>query len=319
MAKYRNRLPQLSGKLFLTDAGMETYLIYHEGLELPYFMAFPLLNNPQGLAHVRAYYERFCLLARDAGSGLVLESPTWRANSDWAKRVGYSKHQLANANRQAIELMAEMRDLFETPHSPMVISGNIGPRGDGYVPGQQMNADAAQDYHTDQIEIFRQSDADMISAFTLNYVDEAIGIARAAVAAGIPVAISFTVETNGRLPAGQTLGDAISEVDARTGAAPAYYMLNCAHPTHFIDSLDSGSNWIKRLRGVRANASRRSHAELDTMTDLDDGNPLELGGQYADLRRQFRHINVLGGCCGTDHRHVSAIAATCIACAEAQF
>jgi S-methylmethionine-dependent homocysteine/selenocysteine methylase len=313
MPKYRTRLPQLSDHVFLTDGGMETTLIFHEGLDLPLFMAFPLLNDAAGLAKIRAYYERYCGMARDAGAGFVLESPTWRANPDWAARIGYSKDALADINRKAIDLMVEMRERFEAPRSPMVISGNIGPRGDGYVPGQMMSAQEAEDYHGEQIGVFRATEADMVSAFTLNYVNEAIGVARAAKAAGMPVVISFTVETDGRLPTGQTLKDAIAEVDTETGAAPAYYMLNCAHPLHFADTIATGGIWMKRLRGLRANASKRSHAELETMTDLDVGNPVELGRQYAELRRKFRHINVLGGCCGTDHRHVEQIAFACLA------
>jgi homocysteine S-methyltransferase len=310
-AKYRAHLPQLSDKVFLTDGGMETTLIFHEGLDLPLFMAFPLLNDPAGMIKIREYFERYCKLARDAGLGFVLESPTWRANADWASRIGYSKEALADVNRKAIELMAEVRDRFETPQSPMPISGNIGPRGDGYVPGSMMSAQEAQDYHAAQIAVFRDTAADFVSAFTLNYVNEAIGVARAAKVAGMPVVISFTVETDGRLPTGQTLKDAIAEVDTETGAAPAYYMLNCAHPTHFADSIATGGIWMKRLRGIRANASKRSHAELETMTDLDIGDPAELGRQYADLRRKFRHINVLGGCCGTDLRHVEQIRFAC--------
>jgi S-methylmethionine-dependent homocysteine/selenocysteine methylase len=311
-AKYRSHLPQLSSdRVFLTDGGFETTLIFHEGLDLPLFMAFPLLNDATGLAKIRGYYERYCRMARDAGLGFVLESPTWRANPDWAEKIGYSREMLADTNRKAIDLMVAMRATFETPRSPMPISGNIGPRGDGYVPGKMMNAREAEDYHAEQIAVFRDTPADMISAFTLNYATEAIGAARAAKAAGMPVVISFTVETDGRLPTGQTLRDAIAEVDAETGAAPAYYMLNCAHPTHFADSLRQGDALMMRLRGLRANASKRSHAELDTMTDLDIGDPVELGRQYAELRRKFRHINVLGGCCGTDHRHVEQI---CFAC-----
>ena len=145
----------------------------------------------------------------------------------------------------------------------------------------------------------------------MNYVEEPIGIARAAKAAGMPVVISFTLETDGRLPTGQTLKDAIVEIDAETGKAPAYYMINCAHPTHFEGALEAGEAWIKRLRGLRANASTRSHAELDQATDLDAGNPVELGRQYAELRRKLRHVTVLGGCCGTDFRHVEQI---CFAC-----
>jgi S-methylmethionine-dependent homocysteine/selenocysteine methylase len=310
-AKYRARLPQLSDRVFLTDGGMETTLIFHEGVDLPCFASFDRLKSAEGVEQVRRYYARYAKMARDAGVGFVLESPTWRANPDWAEKIGYSRPALADINRKAIGLMAELRAEFETPQSPMPISGNIGPRGDGYNPGRQMSAREAQDYHGEQIAVFRDSAADLTSAFTLNYVEEAIGVARAARAAGMPVVIAFTVETDGRLPTGQTLKEAIVQTDAETGAAPAYYMLNCAHPTHFAGTLEPGAPWVKRLRGLRANASRRSHAELDAATDLDDGNPQELGRQYAELRRKFGHITVLGGCCGTDHRHVEQIALAC--------
>jgi homocysteine S-methyltransferase len=311
MAKYRNHLPQLSDKLFLTDGGMETTLIFHEGVNLPYFASFDLLNSAEGQTHVTRYYKRYLAIARKAGLGFILETPTWRANPDWAAKLGYAKAALADINRAAVALMADLRDDFETLGCPIVISGNIGPRGDGYSPDRIMSADEAEAYHAEQIAVFRDSEADMVSAFTLNYVGEAVGIARAAKAAGVPSVISFTVETNGRLPTGQTLHDAIEEVDAETGNAPAYYMLNCAHPTHFADALKTGARWVQRLRGIRANASKRSHAELDAAPDLDAGNPAELGEQYAALRRKLRHVNVLGGCCGTDHRHVEQI---CFAC-----
>ena len=251
-------------------------------------------------------------LARRHGLGFVLESPTWRANAEWAAKLGYDRDALAGANRQAIALMAQLRDGYETPDAPIVISGNIGPRGDGYRPDAMMSAQEAQDYHGDQVSIFRDTEADFVSAFTLNYVNEAIGIARAAKSADMPVVLSFTVETDGRLPTGQSLKEAILETDAETGSAPAYYMLNCAHPSHFQDALDLGEPWIERLRGLRANASSRSHAELDAATDLDAGDPVALGRQYRDLRRRMPRLNVLGGCCGTDFRHVEQI---CFACA----
>jgi len=314
-AKYRTRLPQLSDRnVFLTDGGMETTLIFLDGIELPHFASFDLLKNAQGAATVRRYYARYCKLARDAGLGFVLESPTWRANPDWAAKLGYSKLDLARANQKAIALMVEMRAAFETAKSPMPISGNVGPRGDGYNPSAMMSASEAADYHGEQVGVFGASAADFVSAFTMNYVEEAIGVVRAAKSAGMPSVISFTVETDGRLPTGQSLKDAIIETDAKTGAAPAYYMLNCAHPTHFQDALEAGEPWVERIRGLRANASTRSHAELDQASDLDAGNPAELGRQYADLRRRFGHINVLGGCCGTDFRHVEQI---CFACEPA--
>ena len=310
-AKYRTRLPQRSGQMFLTDGGMETTLIYHDGIDLPCFAAFTLLRTPDGVAHTRAYYARYAAMAKRAGLGFVLETPTWRANADWGAKLGYSRSELAQANRQAVDLMAELRAEFETPRSPMVISGAIGPRGDGYDPGRMMSADEAQAYHAEQIAAFRDSQADMVTAFTLNYINEGIGVARAAKAAGMPVVISFTVETDGKLPTGETLKEAITAVDAATGAAPVYYMVNCAHPTHFREALATGESWVKRIGGLRANASRRSHAELDQATELDAGDPVEFGHLHADLRRMLPHATVLGGCCGTDHRHVEQISFAC--------
>jgi S-methylmethionine-dependent homocysteine/selenocysteine methylase len=311
MAKYRARLPQLAAdKLFLTDAGMETCLIFLEGMDLPHFASFDLLKNDEGIAQVRRYYARYAAMARNANLGFVFETPTWRANRDWAAKLGYDAKTLADMNRRAVALMAEMRSEFETPRSPMVISGNIGPQGDGYRPDALMSVNEAQDYHAEQINVFAGTDADFVSAFTMNYVNEAIGVARAAKAARMPIVISFTVETDGKLPTGQTLKDAILETDMKTDKAPVYYMLNCAHPTHFEDVLKD-EPWTRRLRGLRANASRRSHAELDEAPDLDAGDPVELGRQYRDLRSKMRQFTVLGGCCGTDHRHVEQISFFC--------
>lgn len=311
IAKYRARLPQRSQQIFLTDGGMETTLIYQDSIELPCFAAFTLLRTAEGVAHTRSYYARYAAMAQRAGFGFVLETPTWRANTDWASKLGYSREELAAANRQAIDLMADLRVEFETARSPMVISGAIGPRGDGYNPDRLMSAREAQDYHAEQIATFRDTQADMITAFTLNYVNEGIGVALAAKAAAMPAVISFTVETDGGLPTGETLKDAIAAVDAASGAAPVYYMINCAHPTHFRDAVASGEGWTRRIGGLRANASRRSHAELDAATELDAGDPREFGQLHAELRRLLPRANVLGGCCGTDHRHIEQISLVC--------
>jgi S-methylmethionine-dependent homocysteine/selenocysteine methylase len=310
-AKYRNRLPQLDGGLFLTDGGLETTLIFHEGFDLPCFAAFVLLDSECGRKALRDYFDRYAPMAIAAGAGFVLEAPTWRANPDWGTKVGYGTEALARNNRAAIALLLELRDRYETAASPMVVSGALGPRGDGYDPGALMSADEAADYHGFQIGLFRDAGADLVSAFTMTNIGEAQGIALAAKALDMPCVISFTVETDGRLPTGDTLAEAIRCVDAETGNGPAYYMINCAHPTHFDHVLAAGEPWIKRLRGLRANSSRMSHAELDNAPELDIGDPLELGGQYAELRRRFPHINVLGGCCGTDHRHVDCISTAC--------
>lgn len=311
MSKYRKRLPQLDGGLFLTDGGLETTLIYHEGLELPHFAAFDLLRTQAGRETLRAYYVPYIETARQSGFGFVLDAPTWRANPDWATKLGYSAEALAAVNRDGISLMAELRTAYGADRTPLVVSGAIGPRGDGYDPGQVMSAEDAESYHRTQIAVFADTEADMVSAFTLTNVNEAVGITRAAQSFGIPIAISFTLETDGRLPTGETLKDAIHAVDAATGNGPAYYMINCAHPTHFAPALAEDEAWLERLKGVRANASRRSHAELNEAVELDAGDPVELGVQYQGLLRRFPHISVLGGCCGTDHRHVACIGAAC--------
>lgn len=308
---YRDRLPQLHGELFITDGGIETTLIFHDGLELPDFAAFHLLQERDGTAALERYFRTYAEIARRFSAGLVLESATWRANPDWATRLGYSVEALAAANRAAIALLERIRADYEDQHTPVVISGCLGPRGDGYVPGELMSADQARDYHLAQIEVFAHTAADMVSAITMNYANEAIGISRAAELMHIPVAISFTVETDGLLPTGQSLRSAITEVDEATGSYPSYYMINCAHPTHFKHALDDGGAWLDRIQGLRANASRKSHAELNESVELDIGDPAELGAEYATLTRRMPRLNVMGGCCGTDHRHVESIAAAC--------
>lgn len=311
MAKYRDALPQLSDRLFLSDGGLETTLVFHDGMDLPCFAAFSLLQDAAGAAHLRRYFQRYLTLARERGVGFVLESVTWRASPDWGARLDYTPAALVAANRDAIGLLRELRDAFETPATPIVISGCIGPRGDGYVPGEAMTPGEAEAYHRHQITALAEGGADLITAHTLTTADEAIGITRAAGVAGIPAVISFTVETDGRLPDGATLAGAITRVDEETGMGPAYYMVNCAHPTHFGHVLEGGADWTHRIRGVRANASCRSHAELDECETLDAGDPLELGARYRELQALLPALTVLGGCCGTDHRHIEAVYAAC--------
>jgi S-methylmethionine-dependent homocysteine/selenocysteine methylase len=303
---YRSGLPQLEGDLFVTDGGIETTLIFHQGLDLPAFAAFDLLKDDEGTKALRRYYEPYAALARDHRLGFVLESPTWRASPRWAAELGYSEQDLDQLNRKAIALLEEIREEYEGDGTPVVISGCIGPRDDGYQASEALSADAAREYHATQIATFADTAADMVTATTMTSADEAAGVSRAASDAGLPAAISFTLETDGRLPTGQSLKDAIAEVESATEASAAYYMINCAHPTHFEDVL-AGEPWTERIRGLRANASMKSHAELDEAPELDTGDPSDLGARYAGLRSKLPQLNVLGGCCGTDHRHVAAI------------
>jgi S-methylmethionine-dependent homocysteine/selenocysteine methylase len=301
---YRSGLPQLGDELFLSDGGIETTLIFHHGLDLPAFAAFVLLRDEAGTDELRRYYAPYLKLAREAGVGFVLESPTWRASPRWAAELGVSEQELDELNRKAIALMEELRG---EAAGTAVISGCIGPHDDGYNPTTKLTAAEARHYHATQIATFADTAADMVTAMTITYADEAIGLALAARDAGIPVAISFTLETDGRLPSGQGLGEAIAEVDEATDAAPAYYMINCAHPTHFEAVLEPGANWLDRVGALRANASIKSHAELDEAEELDEGDPVDLAERYAAVRDRLPKLSVLGGCCGTDHRHVGEI------------
>ena len=315
MTRYGEALPQLSGPRYLTDSGLETDLVFNQGVDLPQFAAFPLLRDPQGRARLDRYFREHASVAAGAGAGFVLESVTWRANPDWGSILGYDRDELDAANRDAVVMLLTLRDELELQDGaqPMVVSGCVGPRGDAYSLGTLMNALEARDYHRDQVVSLAAAGVDQVTALTLGYVDEAAGFALAAADAGVPSVASFTVETDGRLPDGTTLAEAVDEVDRATGGAPSYYMVNCAHPTHFAGVLDPQAEWTPRVRGLRANASRKSHAELDEAEVLDDGDPVELGAEYADLVRDQPWLTVLGGCCGTDVRHIREIARACFA------
>jgi S-methylmethionine-dependent homocysteine/selenocysteine methylase len=297
-------LPHLDG-VSLTDGGMETTLIFHDGLDLPHFAAFTLLAEAEGTRALASYYDAYLAVAESRGMPIVLDTATWRASSDWGALLGYSAEQLAEANRAAV---AAVRRAIERRAARALVSGAVGPRGDGYVAGRLMSADEAERYHAPQVETLAGAGADLVSALTMTYAEEAVGIARAAAEAGVPAVVSFTLETDGRLPSGQPLAGAVAAVDDATGASPAYYMVNCAHPTHFAHVLD-GSVALERVRGVRPNASSRSHAELDEAEQLDTGDPDELAEQVAALRAAMPALSVFGGCCGTDHRHIAALAA----------
>jgi S-methylmethionine-dependent homocysteine/selenocysteine methylase len=307
---YRDHLPQLDADLFLTDGGLETTLIFDDGIDLPDFAAFVLLDDGPGRDALVRYFDSYVAIAVRDEVGIVLETPTWRASPDWAERLGYPLDDLDRVNRESVELLEAVRRRHERSTSPIVISGCIGPRGDGYAPDFLMEAGEAEAYHRRQIDVLAAAGVDLVTAITMTYPAEAIGIANAARAAGVPVVISFTVETDGTLPSGRPLGDAIAAVDAATGSSPIYYMINCAHPTHFTSILSS-EPWVARIRGIRANASRMSHAELDEAEELDAGDPDQLAAEYAALRRTHPHLSVLGGCCGTSDRHIDAISTAC--------
>ncbi len=284
---------------YVTDGGLETDLIFHHGVDLPDFASFPLVGTEEGRRLLVNYYEGYADVARRAGAGLVLETPTWRANPDWAARLGYDTAALDRANRSAVELVQGIRDAHQDLHD-VVVSGAMGPRGDGYVAEDLGTPDDYAAYHEPQVASFKAAGADVATVMTLTQVDEALGVVAAARSVGLPVVVMFTVETDGRLPDGTALADAVSRVEA-DGLG-----VNCAHPDHIAPALTEGE-WRDRLVVVRPNASRLSHAELDEAEDLDDGDPAELRRDLDRLRDRLPGLRVLGGCCGTDARHIASM------------
>ena len=265
MAMYRDHLPQLDGGLFLTDAGIETDLIFNHDIEIREFAAHTLLPDDQGRAALTRYFDGFLALARDAGSGFILDTQTWKAHSHWAEDLGETPAELHDANRAAVAFVSGLRADHSTNAGPIVLNGLIGPRGDAYAPEQEIAAGEAEAYHREQMGWLAETDVDMVTAMTFTQSDEA------------------------------------------TAGAAAYFMVNCAHPDHFAGALVD-SDWARRIRGLRCNASRMSHAELDECEVLDDGDPVELGASYRRLRQEMPWLNVFGGCCGSDLRHVTEIA-----------
>ena len=294
----------------LADSGLETWLIFHKNTDLPDFAAFPLLDDPAGRQLLAEYFTDHLRVAAAAGTALVLETPTWRASADWGDRLGYDSAALDRVNRESVGFLRDLTQ--EHPDVAVVVSGQIGPRGDGYNPSELLTPEVAETYHRAQIESFAAAGADRVTMLTATHAGEAIGVVRAALAADIPVVIAFTVETDGHLAVGQPLHEAIAEVDEVTDGAVLHFGVNCAHPDHFTGALSSGPAAIGRIELIRANASRASHAELDAAEELDDGDPIELGSLYAGLVKSHPHLRVLGGCCGTDARHIEAIARACV-------
>jgi S-methylmethionine-dependent homocysteine/selenocysteine methylase len=287
---------------------METALIFHQGIDLPCFAAFPLVDTEDGREALRRYYRPYLDLARDRETPFVLDAPTWRANPDWGAELGYDAAALAAVNRRSVAFIDEVRREARPAGGPAVqLEALVGPRGDGYAPGAMMSAEEAEAYHAVQLGALADTAVDLVAAMTITDAAEAIGIVRAARSVGLPVTIGFTLETDGRLPSGQALGEAILEVDRETDGGASQFMINCAHPAHFSGVLAAGGDWRGRIGGLRANASTLSHAELDAAEDLDDGDPADLAAGYVAVRELLPNLSLIGGCCGTDIRHVTAI------------
>ncbi|MGX1929369.1 homocysteine S-methyltransferase family protein [Flagellimonas sp. 2504JD4-2] len=293
--------------IILTDGGLETDIIFNHNIDLEHFAAFPLVETDSGRVILEKYYRDYLELSKNNGTGFILESPTWRANLDWGRQLGYTEEQLIVSNKKAIAFMEELRGTYKTSVPEIKISGQLGPRGDGYKVHDVMTYSEAAKYHELQVKAFKEAQVDMVTAITMTYSEEALGIVKAAQLYEAPVVVSFTVEVDGRLPSGENLEEVITKLDWITDSYPLYYMINCAHPTHFIHLFETDAIWKNRIHGLRANASCKSHAELDEATELDRGNETELGQLHTRLQELLPNLRVFGGCCGTDISHIREI------------
>ena len=302
-------LPRVDGTYYLTEGGIETEIMYKYGFELPHFAMFPLLDNPEALTAMKGIWQRSLRAAADNGFNAIMNGVDYRASPDWGALLGYTPDGLASMQMRAIDFLRDVARDFEQDIDTIIISGTIGPRGDAYSRNETITADVAEEYHSVQLATLKKAGVDMAWAMTFNNIPEAVGTIRAAENTGIPIAMGLSLDSSSRLNSGPSMAEAVPEIDAQTNSAAAFFGLNCSHPLEFEPALDGGE-WMKRLRSIRPNASPMDKIALCKIGHLEDGDPDELAQQMLDVARRMPHMDIFGGCCGTDERHLSKIAAT---------
>lgn len=306
----------LSQRRYLTYGGNETYLLFVQGFPLREFCAFEVFEDEAAWTRlVSGLLAPIAKAAADSKMGLMTDCLVWRASADYARRLGTA--DVATLNERAVrrtrDFLAGWRDGSASAKAcPVIVSADHGPRGDGYAVTGRVAADAAYDYHAPQVEALAAAGVDLLVPLTMTSLQETLGILRAAQRHGLPALVSPTIEPDGKLPDGTPLGDFVRAVDEATAGYPVAFMVNCVHPTHLEPILrggrERGEAWVSRIRGLRANASAKTHAELDNSTELDRGDPVALAAGVQSLQRTY-DLSVVGGCCGTDAEHLQRIAA----------
>jgi len=307
-------LPSMgTGEFFLTEGGTETEMMYRHGFELPEFCMLPLLDNPQAVSAMRGMFCQQLDVAAEFGLSFLLTGLDYRASPDWGAKLGYSPSALADANIAAIEFLRDIAKGYEGQIPHLHIGGILGPRGDAYSLNNEITAESAAAYHAVQLETLKRANVDFVCAATFNSIAESVGALRAADRIGLPLSVSLTLDSSCRLKSGPTLAEAITEIDAQAGdAAPEFYMVNCSHPLEYEPALEN-QDWIRRLRGVRPNASKMEKLALCKLGHIEEGDPVELGSQVRDLSKRYPHMDIFGGCCGTGHNHLREIAKALVA------
>jgi homocysteine S-methyltransferase len=310
MGKQFKQFPQQqSGVNYLTEGGQETEIMYKYGYELPHFAMFPLLDNPRAVAELRGMYDRYLDTAARHGFGVVMGGLDYRASPDWAALLGYRGEALAEMQLRSIDFLRDAAKPYQGQVPAILYAGIVGPRGDAYERNQTITASEAEDYHSEQLATLVRADVDLVEAMTFNSIDEVIGLARAARSVGLPLSVSFTLDNSTqRLVSGPSLREAIETVDAQAGDdRPTFYGINCSHPLEFMPAIEPGP-WFERVRVLRPNAAMMDKISLCTLGHLEAGDPAHLGELMGGLAKQYPHIDMWGGCCGTWDTHLDAIA-----------
>jgi len=315
------RVPTTARPLWVTDGGLEADLIHHHGVDLPGSAAFPLLGTTEGRALLTSYYSGFAQVARRTGTGLLLETPTWRANPDWVVALGGSPQDVRRINLESVVFLAGLGEMLlasgalstaaktgtsgrQSDDGAFQVRGVIGPKGNGYLPERRPTAEEFADYHSVQAAALCDGGVSWVTAYTLSTLAEAVGVVRAARAHSLKVGICFTVESDGRLPDGSPVAAAVEELWQRS--APDGLLLNCASPSHIVRALED-DGWGRLVTGLRVDASGPSHAELDSSEQLDEGDLQDLVRDFQRLTARLPNLEVVGGCCGSDARHIAEL------------
>jgi homocysteine S-methyltransferase len=307
MNKSKDFPKQTSRHYYMCEGGTETEIMYKHGFDFPHFAVFELLNDPKAVAALTGMYRQYFEVVAKYKMSALVGGLDYRASPDWGALLGYSAEGLADINHRCIDFLRNISKEYTAEIDNILVQGLIGPRGDAYNANHSITENEAQDYHSVQLETLKSTDIDLVSALTFNSIPESIGVARAAADLNIPLCISLSLDSSSKLNTGPTLGEAIETIDAATKSSAAFYMINCVHPLEYAPALKAES-WMKRIRGVRPNASVMDKMSLCKIGHLEDGNPIELGQQVGDLIHRYPHMDIYGGCCGTWDAHLDQIA-----------
>lgn len=298
---------QVEGRYYLSEGGMETEVMYKHGFDFPHFAVFELLKNPKAVSALQAMYRQYFDVVAKHQMVALVGGLDYRASPDWGALLGYSADGLSDMNHRCIDFLRDLAKEYIGEIDEILIQGFIGPRGDAYETNTVITEQESEDYHSVQLQTLKEADVDLASALTFNNIPESIGVAKAAARLDLPLCISLSLDGSSRLNSGPSLGDAIKTIDAATDNSVAFYMINCVHPLEYESAL-ADESWMKRIRGVRPNASVMDKISLCKIGHLEDGDPIELGNQIGDLFKRFPHMDILGGCCGTWDNHLDQMA-----------